>query len=77
MNINHNKVHNKLLKKDFIPSAKTKWLWNNIYQDAEGTTIINVKKPQDLVTYLNTSENNNVVHKNISEEVHDTQENVQ
>ena len=52
-----------------------KWLWHNIYQDPEGTTIINVRKPQDLITYLNALDNNNVVHNNIAEEVHDLQEN--
>ena len=55
-------------RRDFVPSKNAKWLYQPIYQDAEGTTKIeNIKTPQDLVNYLNALENNNVEHNNIWE----------
>ena len=77
MHINHNNVHNVLIQKYYVPSEGTKWFWKEIYQDAEGTTRINVKTPQDHVTYLNALEKFNVMHNYIEEEVHDPQENLQ
>ena len=77
MHINHNKVHNVLIQKDYVPRKGTKCLWQEIYQDAEGTTRIDFKTSQELVTYLNALKNVNVMHNNITEKVHDRQENVQ
>ena len=43
-----------LIQKYYVPSKKTKWLYQPIYQDAEGTTKIeNIKDPHDLINYLN------------------------
>ena len=49
--INHNKFHNILLQKDYIPGRKTAWLYHEIYQDAEGTQIMDVKKREELTQY--------------------------
>ena len=68
MNINHNKVHNVFLQIDYVPRANKKSLYDNIYKDSEGTQIIDVKKPQDLFTYLNALEDNSVVE-NVQQQI--------
>ena len=43
MNINHNKVHKVFLQRYYVHSKKETWLLDDIYQDAEGTQIIDVE----------------------------------